>query len=138
MPMPLWWGQINKRLFNPRALENGKWKVLTHVGRSSGRIYRTPLEAHELDGTFVFILVYGSRSDWVRNVFASGTAALQAGGESVDLVSPRLIPGERGRSMLRGAVTLPPGFLRVNEYLQMDIASRRPVAEPTRAGWAEG
>jgi hypothetical protein len=36
MPMPLWWGQVNKRLFNPRALENGKWKVINHLGRSSG------------------------------------------------------------------------------------------------------
>ncbi|MGH3651101.1 MAG: nitroreductase/quinone reductase family protein, partial [Acidimicrobiia bacterium] len=133
MPMPLWWGQINKRLFNPRALENGKWKVLTHVGRSSGRIYRTPLDALEVDGTFVFILVYGSRSDWVQNIFASGSAALQADAEMVDLVSPRLIPGESGRTMLRGKVTLPPGFLRVDEYLQMDIRSRTPVAASPHA-----
>lgn len=136
MPMPLWWGQINKRVFNPRALENGKWKVLTHVGRSSGRIYRTPLEAHEVDGTFVFILVYGSRSDWVQNILASGSAALQADAEIVDLDSPRIIPGETGRRMLRGAVTLPPRFLRVDEYLQMDIASRRPVEASSHARMA--
>ena len=133
MPMPLWWGQINKRLFNPRALETGEWNVLTHVGRSSGRIYRTPLGAGEVDGTFVFILVYGSRSDWVQNVLASGSAVLQADGEIIDLVSPRLVPGESGRRMLRGSVTLPPGFLRVDEYLQMDIAARRAVEPPHQA-----
>lgn len=137
MPMPLWWGQVNKRLFNPRALQNGKWKVLTHVGRSSGRVYRTPLDAAEVDGTFVFILVYGSRSDWVQNILSSGAAVLHTDEEVVDLVSPRLIPGEQGRRMLRGSVTLPPRFLRVDEYLQMDIASRARIDAPphtTKAG----
>lgn len=27
MPMPLWWGQINKRVFNPRGLRNGKLRL---------------------------------------------------------------------------------------------------------------
>jgi deazaflavin-dependent oxidoreductase (nitroreductase family) len=123
--MPLWWGQINKKLFNPRALQNGKWDVLTHVGRSSQETYRTPLAASEVDGTFVFIVVYGSKSDWVQNVLARGSAVLETGEEVVDLVDPRLIPGEVARPMVDGQVKLPPGFLNVNEFLQMDVASRR-------------
>jgi deazaflavin-dependent oxidoreductase (nitroreductase family) len=91
--MPLWWGQINKRLFNPKALQNGKWKIINHVGRSSGRAYRTPLDAYEVDGTYVFILVYGPKSDWVRNVVASGQASLEVDDEIVELVSPRIVPG---------------------------------------------
>jgi deazaflavin-dependent oxidoreductase (nitroreductase family) len=125
MPMPLWWGKINKRLFNPLALKNGKWDVITHAGRSSGRAYRTPLDATEVDGTFIFIVVYGSKADWVQNVLASGSATLETGGEIVELDAPRLIPGEVARSMIRGRVTLPPRFLKVNEYLQMDVVSRR-------------
>lgn len=130
MPMPLWWGQINKRLFNPRALVNGKWKVLTHVGRASGRVYRTPLDACEVDGTYVFIIVYGSRSDWVQNVLADGSAKLEVDGEIVELVSPRVISGEVARPLLDGRVTLPPRFLRVDEYLQMDVVSRAPAKAP--------
>jgi deazaflavin-dependent oxidoreductase (nitroreductase family) len=124
MPMPLWWGHINKKLLNPRALENGKWDVITHVGRSSGKTYRTPLDATEVEGTFLFIVVYGSRADWVQNILASGTAALETGGEVIQLCQPRLVPGEIARPTLDGLVTLPPRFLKVNEYLQMDIASR--------------
>jgi deazaflavin-dependent oxidoreductase (nitroreductase family) len=124
MPMPLWWGQINKKFFNPRALQNGKWDVLTHVGRSSQKTYRTPLAASEVDGTFVFIVVYGSRSDWVQNVLTQGFATLETGDEVVDLVEPRLLPGEVARPMLDDHVKLPPGFLDVDEFLQMDIASR--------------
>lgn len=132
MPMPLWWGQINKRLFNPRALENGKWKVLTHVGRSSGTTYRTPLDACEVDGTYVFILVYGSRSDWVQNILARGTATLETAGEIVELTSPRVISGAVARPQLDGRVKLPPGFLGVDEFLQMDIASRVPASASRR------
>ncbi len=45
MPMPLWFGQINKRVFNKMELKKGTRPVLTHVGRSSGTTYQTPLEA---------------------------------------------------------------------------------------------
>lgn len=126
MPMPLWWGRVNKRIFNQRALESGKWKVLNHVGRSSGRNYRTPLDAVEVDGTFVFILVYGSKADWVQNTMASGSATLETGDETIELTAPTVIPEETARPMLRGSVTLPPRLLGV-EYLQMDISSRVPA-----------
>jgi deazaflavin-dependent oxidoreductase (nitroreductase family) len=135
MPMPLWWGEINKRLFNPRALKNGKWDVITHRGRSSGKVYRTPLDATEVDGTFIFIVVYGSQADWVQNILAGGSASLETGGEVIELVEPRLLSGEMARPLLDGMVTLPPAFLNVNEYLQMDIASRRSAtsSEPVQS-----
>ena len=127
MPMPLWWGKINKRVFNPRALVNEKWKVLNHVGRSSGRAYRTPLDAYEIDGTFVFILVYGSRADWVQNTLEAGSASLEADGELIELESPRLLAEKEAWALLDGVATPPPGFLNVNEFLQMDVVDRKPA-----------
>ena len=119
MPMPLWWGQINKRVFNPRAVRNGKWQVIRHVGRSSGRSYRTPLEAHEVDGGFIFTLVYGARSDWVRNVMAAGAAKLEVDGDTVDLVEPQVIAAEEAFARLPTGTKRPPGFLRIDEFLMM-------------------
>lgn len=124
MPMPLWWGQINKRVFNPPALKNGKWQVINHVGRSSGRSYRTPLGAIEVDGGYLFILVYGARADWVQNILASGSATLEAGGEEVGLTSPRVIATAAAIDLVDERVKLPPGFLNVNEFLVMDKATR--------------
>lgn len=126
MPMPLWWGQVNKRVFNPRALENGKWKVISHVGRSSGRRYRTPLDGFEVDDTYLFILVYGSRSDWVQNILASGEATLETGDEVLDLASPRILPAETAWKILGEKPNT--AFVKVDEYLQMDIASRHSAA----------
>ncbi|MGI9610722.1 MAG: nitroreductase family deazaflavin-dependent oxidoreductase, partial [Acidimicrobiia bacterium] len=77
MPMPTWVAHINKRVFNKREIRKGKRPVITHVGRKSGTVFHTPLDAHQVEGGYVFILVYGSDSDWVRNVLAAGTATLK-------------------------------------------------------------
>jgi len=132
MPMPLWWGQINKHLFNPRALVTGKWDVITHVGRTSGRVYRTPLAATEVDGTFLFILVYGPKSDWVQNILADGRASLATGDEVIELANPRLTTTRVARPLVEGRVKLPPRFLKVDQFLQMDVLSRGPSAHAGR------
>jgi deazaflavin-dependent oxidoreductase (nitroreductase family) len=122
MPMPRWWGRINKRVFNPRELERGVRPVLTHVGRTSGETYRTPLDAHPVDGGYLFILVYGSKSDWVRNVLAACDARLTIDGEEIDLATPRLVDEGEARRALPDTVKRPPRLLRITEYLRMDFA----------------
>lgn len=123
MPMPLWWGHINKRIFNPIALRNRKWPIIRHVGRTSGREYRTPLDAHAVDDDFIFILVYGSRSDWVQNVLAAGEATLESDGVEHRLTQPRLITKEAAWKLLPADTKPPPEFLNVSEYLQMTRAA---------------
>lgn len=118
--MPLWWGHINKRIFNPIELKRGERPVLRHIGRTSGTMYRTPLDAHRVDGGYVFILVYGSRSDWVRNVLAAGHATLEAGGEEIDLDSPRLIGADQAWQQLPADTKQPPGLLNISEFLRME------------------
>lgn len=120
MPMPRWWGHVNKRIFNKREIKKGVRPVITHVGRSSGETYHTPLDAHAVEGGYIFILVYGSKSDWVRNVLAAGTARLKTSGEDFDLVSPRVISKDAAWEQLPETVQAPPAFLKVTEYLQMD------------------
>jgi deazaflavin-dependent oxidoreductase (nitroreductase family) len=127
MPMPLWWGKINKRVFNPRAVRSGRWEVLTHVGRVSGRTHKTPLDAHEVDGKYLFVLVYGSGTDWVKNVLAAGGAELETGEEIVSLTDPRVVTGDDGRRLLEGVAKPPPRILAIDEFLLTDIAGRRPA-----------
>jgi deazaflavin-dependent oxidoreductase (nitroreductase family) len=124
MPMPRWWTHVNKRVFNPAELRRGVRPVLTHVGRSSGRTYRTPLDAHPVDGGYVFVLVYGSRSDWVRNCLAAGRARLTIDGRDLELDTPRLISGAEAWQAIGDDVKRPPGLLRITEYLRMDLVDR--------------
>lgn len=121
MPVPKWVAKFNKRVINPREVKRGKWPVLVHVGRSSGTTYHTPLEVHPVDGGYVFILMYGSDSDWVQNVLAAGSATLEMDGEAVELVSPRLVSEEDAWQLMASDTKAPPGFLKVSEYLQADV-----------------
>jgi len=119
MPMPLWWGQINKRVFNPLSLRGDRYQVLRHVGRSSGRAYRTPLEAVAVDGGYVMTLVYGSRSDWVQNVLAAGSAELEIDGDVVALTDPELLDADAAFARLPADTKRPPRFLKIDEFLFM-------------------
>ena len=121
MPMPRWWGHVNKRVFNPRAISSGKWPVLTHVGRTSGTTYRTPLDAYPVEGGYVFILVYGSGSDWVQNVLEAGSARLSVDETEVSLGTPRLVAKDEAFQALSSDVSQPPRMLRITEYLRMDL-----------------
>lgn len=128
MPMPRWWAQINKRLFNPRAIARGTWPVLTHIGRVSGTTYSTPLDAYPVDGGYLFVPVYGSGSDWVRNVLAADRARLRvADGREMDLAAPRLVGENEAFATLSEEVARPPKLLRITEFLRMDL-----VASPGR------
>jgi deazaflavin-dependent oxidoreductase (nitroreductase family) len=122
MPMPRWWGQVNKRVFNPRAITGGRWPVLTHVGRTSGATYRTPLDAHPVDGGYLFVPVYGSGSDWVQNVLAADKARLWVDGREVELTAPRLVGEDEAFQALSDEVARPPRMLRITEFLRMDLA----------------
>lgn len=122
MPMPRWVGAINKRVFNKLELERGKRPVITHVGRSSGATFHTPLDAHRVGDGFIFILMYGSRSDWVKNVLAAGSARLRADGTEFELEAPRIITKEAAWEQLPEGTKPPPDFLNVTEYLQMAIS----------------
>jgi len=66
--------------------------VVRHVGRRSGRIYRTPVVAVEADGSVYIALPYGERTDWAKNVLANGTAELSTGGRTYGVDRPRVVP----------------------------------------------
>ena len=122
MPVPKWLAQVNTRTVNKMELKRGKRPVLTHVGRSSGMTYRTPLDAHPVDGGFIFIVMYGSKGcDWVQNILVAGSATLTIEEQVGDLGSPRLISLEEAKPQVSADTNLVPGRVRGIEYLQMDI-----------------
>ncbi|WP_458687322.1 nitroreductase family deazaflavin-dependent oxidoreductase [Nocardia tengchongensis] len=123
MPMPKWWGHVNKRIFNPRAIAGGKWPVLTHIGRKSGATYHTPLDAFPVDGGYLFVPVYGSGSDWVRNILAAGRARLRIDGREFELTAPRMVGEDEAFRALATDANRPPRLLRIKEFLRMDLAA---------------
>lgn len=120
MPYPRWLAKVNKRVFNPREVRKGERPVVTHVGRSSGTVYRTPLDAHPTKGGYVLVVRYGPGSDWVRNILSAGTATLRLDGERCQLDSPRLISQQEAVDQLVTGFEPDDDFFKAEHYLLMD------------------
>lgn len=94
MPLSRRVARFNRRFWNRLTLRVAGhlpgFAILRHVGRRSGRAYRTPVNTFRTDGEYIIALTYGSRSDWVKNVLAAGSCELQTRGRRVHLSDPRI------------------------------------------------
>jgi deazaflavin-dependent oxidoreductase (nitroreductase family) len=93
--------RFNRRFLNRLTLRVAGYlpgfAIVSHVGRKSGRTYRTPVNAFRTDDGYIVALTYGSGSDWVKNVLAAGSCELQTKGRRVLLSDPR-IETDEGKS----------------------------------------
>jgi deazaflavin-dependent oxidoreductase (nitroreductase family) len=71
--------------------------IVTHVGRKSGRVYRTPVNVFRAPEGFLIALTYGRESEWVRNVLAAGGCQLEARGVPYQLSAPTIVHDTTGR-----------------------------------------
>jgi hypothetical protein len=49
----------------------GRFVVLVHRGRKSGRVYHTPVNYAEINGDVYVTAGFGKTADWYRNVMAN-------------------------------------------------------------------
>lgn len=108
--IPQWVARFNRRVTNPVQRLWAGWApgmgILEHVGRRSGRPYRTPLTVFTTDEGVAVMLTYGPDRDWLKNVVAAGGARLRRHGRIVAITDPRIVP----RAEAARHVT---GFLRL-------------------------
>ena len=138
MPAPRWLAKANRAGFNRLARRVAPWApgfgVVVHQGRQSGHTYRTPVNVFRTEGGFLIAMTYGPDTDWVKNVLAAGSCALETRGRRYELTSPRLYRDERRRGVptpVRAALAV----IRADEFLALDIARPAPwhVDENDRA-----
>ena len=92
MPIPRPVRRLNTSVFGPvmlRFVGIGPLAELQHVGRRSGRRYRTPLLAFRDGDAVTIALTYGSDVDWLANVRAAGGGRLRLGSTTIELGPPR-------------------------------------------------
>jgi len=100
MQLPRSMARFNKRVTNPiqsrYAARIPPWIMLVHVGRTSGRSYRTPMMAWKRGDLLMIVILYGEQSNWVRNVLAADGAEVIRAGRTYRLRNPRVErPGGR-------------------------------------------
>lgn len=111
--------RVTNRVLGPLAPRLPGFGVVLHVGRKSGREYRTPVNVFGGEGRFVIALTYGPESDWVRNVRAAGGCTLITRGRRHALTAPRLVHDET-RMLVPAPVRVPLRLLNVADFLRFD------------------
>jgi deazaflavin-dependent oxidoreductase (nitroreductase family) len=125
MPAPRWVARFNRRFTNrllgPLARRLPWFGVVGHVGRTTGRRHRTPVNVFRQGDRYLIALTYGARAQWVRNVLASGGCDLETRGRTLRLTRPRLVRDER-RRCVPPPVRLPLWLLGVADFLELEPA----------------
>jgi deazaflavin-dependent oxidoreductase (nitroreductase family) len=92
--------------------------ILTHVGRKSGKVYRTPINVFRASNGFIIALTYSSQSEWVKNVLAAGGCELKTRGMKYQLSTPNVVRGAtRGRFPFPVRVVL--SIVGADEYMEL-------------------
>ncbi len=66
--------------------------IIRHRGRNSGKAYSTPVGIVPNGDGFLIALPYGTRSHWLRNVLAGGSATIVSEGYVYAVDRPELVP----------------------------------------------
>jgi uncharacterized protein len=139
MPAPRSIARFNKHFTNRLSLRVAGYlpgfAIVSHVGRKSGRPYRTPVNAFRTDGAdggYIIALTYGAQSDWVKNVLAAGSCELQTRGRRVRLFNPIIVTDEsKGWAPLPVRLIL--DLIDAPQYMRLYVAHRRLVTATGRA-----
>ena len=99
--------QVN-RVFTNHVFGTFAWlvppfAVVRHVGRRSGRIYRTPVVAFRSGAGFVIPMTYGRDVDWARNLVSARGGELERVGRRVALRNPRIVGFDQAADRLPAA-----------------------------------
>jgi hypothetical protein len=125
--------RLQRAIINPKQMRSagspGAYAaVIRHRGRVSGRSLETPVGVVAADDGFVIALVYGSRTNWVQNVLASGSATIVHEGNTYEVDQPEIIPMQAVAA--RFTASDQQGF----RLLAVDQALRVRRVEPEGAG----
>jgi deazaflavin-dependent oxidoreductase (nitroreductase family) len=123
MALPHWLTRVNlaftNRLMSPMAARLPWFGLLEHVGRRSGLVRQTPLNAFRRgSGRWIVALTYGPDIQWVRNVLAAGRCRMQVRGRWIELVEPRRFR-DAARSQVPLVVRWALTILSVDWFLEM-------------------
>jgi deazaflavin-dependent oxidoreductase (nitroreductase family) len=76
--------------------------ILEHVGRRSGRAYRTPLTVFSTDDGVAILLTYGPDRDWLKNLTATGVGQLRRHGRTHTVCDPKVVTRDEAAAHVAG------------------------------------
>lgn len=115
---------ISRRFINPPVLRcagerNSPYAVIYHVGRRSGRQYRTPVLALPTANGFIITLTYGEKTDWYRNMRAMPQVDMRWRGQNYLVTAPELIDAKRVATALPPLIRFVSCLLGLRTYIEV-------------------
>ena len=130
MPIPLRVARFNRRVTNPLlgTISDRVWPLATlhHVGRSSGRRYRTPVFAFTTPRGLVVALTYGPQVQWLRNLESAGEARMVRRGKVLALSHPARLRGPAGARLVPAPIRWGLRAMSVDEFVEVDAVQIHP------------
>ncbi len=125
--------RLQRAILNPRQMRSAGTpaayaSVIRHRGRVSGQPYETPVGVVAAEDGFLIALVYGSRTNWLQNVLAAGSATIVHEGHTYQVDQPEIIP------MQAVAARFPSSDQQGFRLLGVDQALRIRRVEPEGSG----
>jgi len=95
--------------------------ILAHVGRKSGKLYRTPVNVFRVPEGFLIALTYGRDSEWGKNVVAAGACQIVTRGVRYQFSAPTIVHDPtRRRFPLFVRIVL--WFIGANDFMQLSTS----------------
>ena len=143
MQLPQRLARFNRHVTNPIQRMWAGWApsfgILEHVGRKSGKPYRTPLTVFnaDVDGKpgVAILLTYGPDRDWLKNLNAAGGGQMRRHGKTFHVSQPadRQQGAGSDARRRRGAPGLRPVAVRAGGTADQDRLNRQPGWTPDTA-----
>ena len=123
-----WLAKINLAVTNRITSRFAGWLplfgIVTHVGRKSGKVYRTPINAFRVPNGFAIALTYGPQAEWVKNVLAAEGCELETRGVRYRLASPNIVH-DPTRKQFPFPVRVILKLVGANDFIQLSIAEEK-------------
>jgi deazaflavin-dependent oxidoreductase (nitroreductase family) len=118
---------VTNRITSRFAKPPARFRHLTHVGRKSGRLYRTPVNVFTAPDGFLIALTYGRESEWVRNVLSAGGCQLETRRLLYQLSAPTIVHDPTRRRFLL-LVRMILWIVGANDFMQLSTSHTHGVA----------
>ncbi|MBE3073990.1 MAG: nitroreductase family deazaflavin-dependent oxidoreductase [Actinobacteria bacterium] len=136
--------RLQRAILNPRQMRSavalGAYaSVIRHRGRTSGRPYETPVGVVADDDGFLIALVYGSRTNWLQNVLASGSATIVHEGHTYQVDQPEIVSMQAVAARFTGGDQQGFRLLAVDQALRVRrVETERAAVQFTDTARGEG
>ena len=123
VPIPKAVARFNRVVTNPiQRVWAGRlpgFVIVEHVGRRTGRPYRTPVNARRESDGFTVALTYGAETDWVRNVLAAGGGHVVYRRKRFEVTDPTIATGSDVLAAWPAPARLVLRLLRVDSVIHL-------------------